>query len=160
MKVRKPIKTAMLLIVFAVCVNAAVNHLNAVGSALAHFFGILSPILIGFLLAFLLSIPVNALEKQIIKPRGKRFLRFQKAMQRPMSITISVLIIVGVVGFISYTVLPNLASSIHTIFTNMPQILENLKSSIRPYGEQMPEIVAWFEGLSIDWSAVENRIVF
>ena len=159
MKVRKPIKTAMLLIVFAVCVNAAVNHLNAVGSALAHFFGILSPILIGFLLAFLLSIPVNALEKQIIKPRGKRFLRFQKAMQRPMSITISVLIIVGVVGFISYTVLPNLASSIHTIFTNMPQILENLKSSIRPYGEQMPEIVAWFEGLSIDWSAVENRIV-
>ena len=158
MKVRKPIKTAMLLIVFAVCVNAAVNHLDAVGSALAHFFGLLSPILIGFLLAFLLSIPVNALEKRIIRPHGKRALRFQKAMQRPVSIVLSVLMIVGVVGYISYTVIPNLFSSIHTIFIEMPQMLEKLKVSIQPYSEQMPEVVTWLEGLSIDWSGIENRI--
>ena len=64
MKVKKPVKTALLLILFAVCLNAAVNHLDVVGRSLAHFFGLLSPILIGFLMAFLLSIPVNALEKR------------------------------------------------------------------------------------------------
>lgn len=67
MKIKKPVKTAMLLILFAVCLNAAVNHLDVVGMALGHFFGLLSPILIGFLLAFLLSIPVNALEKRIYR---------------------------------------------------------------------------------------------
>lgn len=158
MKIRKPVKTAVLLILFAVCLNAAVNHLDTVGRALAHFFGLLSPILIGFLLAFLLSIPVNALEKRIIRPHGKRALRFQKALQRPVSIVLSVLMIVGVVGFISYTVIPNLFTSIHTLFINMPQMLENLKTSISPYAKQIPEVVSWLDGLSIDWSGIENRI--
>lgn len=158
MKIKKPVKTAMLLILFAVCLNAAVNHLDVVGMALGHFFGLLSPILIGFLLAFLLSIPVNALEKRIIRPHGKRALRLQKALQRPVSIILSVLMIVGVVGFISYTVIPNLFTSIHTLFTNMPHMLDDLKAAVQPYREQIPEIVAWLEGLSIDWSGIENKI--
>ena len=158
MKVKKPVKTALLLILFAVCLNAAVNHLDVVGRSLAHFFGLLSPILIGFLMAFLLSIPVNALEKRIIKPHGKRALRLQKALQRPISILVSVLMIVGVVGFISYTVIPNLFTSIHTLFGKMPQMIEDLKASVVPYREQIPEVVAWLEGLTIDWTGIESRI--
>ena len=158
MKVKKPVKTALLLILFAVCLNAAVNHLDVVGRSLAHFFGLLSPILIGFLMAFLLSIPVNALEKRIIKPHGKRALRLQKALQRPVSIILSVLMIVGVVGFISYTVIPNLFTSIHTLFAKMPQMIEDLKASVVPYREQIPEVVAWLEGLTIDWTGIESRI--
>jgi len=158
MKVKKPVKTALLLILVAVCLNAAVNHLDVVGRSLAHFIGLLSPILLGFLIAFLLSIPVNALEKRIIRPHGKRALRFQKAMQRPISILVSVLMIVGVVGFISYTVIPNLFTSIHTLFGKMPQMLEDLKASVIPYREQIPEVVAWLEGLTIDWTGIESRI--
>ena len=158
MKVKKPVKTALLLILFAVCLNAAVNHLDVVGRSLAHFFGLLSPILIGFLMAFLLSIPVNALEKRIIKPHGKRALRLQTALQRPLCILVSVLMIVGVVGFMSYPVIPNLFTSIHTLFTKMPQMIEDLKASVIPYREQIPEVVAWLEGLTIDWTGIESRI--
>ena len=158
MTIKKPVKTALLLIVFAVCLNAAVTHLDVVGRALSHFVGLLSPILIGFLIAFLLSIPVNALEKRIIRPHGKRALRLQKALQRPVSIVLSVLMIIGVVGFISYTIIPNLFSSIHTLFTKMPQIVNHLKETVQPYREQIPGIVTWLEGLSIDWPGIENRI--
>ena len=158
MTIKKPVKTALLLIVFAVCLNAAVMHLDVVGRALSHFVGLLSPILIGFLIAFLLSIPVNALEKRIIRPHGKRALRLQKALQRPVSIVLSVLMIIGVVGFISYTIIPNLFSSIHTLFTKMPQIVNHLKETVQPYREQIPGIVTWLEGLSIDWPGIENRI--
>lgn len=158
MTIKKPVKTALLLIVFAVCLNATVMHLDVVGRALSHFVGLLSPILIGFLIAFLLSIPVNALEKRIIRPHGKRALRLQKALQRPVSIVLSVLMIIGVVGFISYTIIPNLFSSIHTLFTMMPQIVNHLKETVQPYREQIPGIVTWLEGLSIDWPGIENRI--
>lgn len=158
MKIKKPVKTAMLLILFAVSMNAAVNHLDAVAMAIAHFFGLLSPILIGFLLAFLLSIPVNALEKHIIKPHGKRALRLQRALQRPVSIILSVIIIVGVIGFISYTVIPNLFGSIHTIFAKLPQMMDDLKAAVVPHRESIPEIVEWIEGLSIDWIEIENKI--
>ena len=148
----------MLLILFVVCLNAAINHLDAVRIALGRFFGLLSPILIGFILAFLLSIPVNALERHIIKPHGKRALRLQQTLQRPASIILSILLIVGVIAFIIYTVIPNLFSSIHIIFTDMPLLLEHLKDLVRPYREQIPDIVAWIEGLSIDWSSIESKI--
>ena len=39
-KKRKPVRTIMLLIVFAVCVNASVNHLNVVGGALRQGIGL------------------------------------------------------------------------------------------------------------------------
>ena len=52
MKINKPVKTAMLLIAFAVCLNAAVNHLDVVGNVIARFFGLIAPVLAGFLLAF------------------------------------------------------------------------------------------------------------
>ena len=158
MKINKPVKTAMLLIAFAVCLNAAVNHLDVVGNVIARFFGLIAPVLAGFLLAFLLSIPVNALEKRLIRPHGKRVLRLQKALQRPVSIILSVVLIVGGVGFISYTVLPNLFASIHTLFTKLPYLLDDLKAALAPHREQIPEIVAWVEGVSIDWSGVETAV--
>jgi len=79
-------------------------------------------------------------------------------MQRPVSIILSFLMIVGVVGFISYTVIPNLFASIHTLFTKMPLMVEDLKAFVAPYREQIPELVAWIEGLSIDWSGIESKI--
>ena len=82
----------------------------------------------------------------------------QQTLQRPTSIILSILLIVGVIAFIIYTVIPNLFSSIHTIFTEMPLLLEHLKDLVKPYREQIPDIVAWLEGLSIDWSSIENKI--
>lgn len=155
---KKTVKIAMILIAYAVCLNAAVNHLGVVGTALGYLWGLLAPIVFGFVLAFLLSIPVNALEKHIIKPHGARALRLQKALQRPVSIVVSVLLVVGAVVFISYTVLPNLFSSIHMLFVNLPQMLESLKAAVKPYQEQIPQVVTWIDSLSLDWAAVEAKL--
>ena len=40
----------------------------------------------------------------------------------------------------------------------MPQMIEDLKAAVIPYREQIPEVVAWLEGLTIDWTGIESRI--
>ena len=40
----------------------------------------------------------------------------------------------------------------------MSQIVDHLKEALQPYREQIPGIVSWLEGLSIDWPGIENRI--
>ena len=85
----KPARTVMLLILFGVVLNAAVQNLNVVGRALDVLLGVISPLLLGLMLAFLLTIPVNLLEKRLIKPRGKRALKLQTRMQRPLSILVA-----------------------------------------------------------------------
>ena len=54
--------------------------------------------------------------------------------------------------------LPNLFASIHTLFTKLPYLLDDLKAALAPHREQIPEIVAWVEGVSIDWSGVETAV--
>ena len=66
----KPARTVMLLILFGVVLNAAVQNLNVVGRALDVLLGVISPLLLGFMLAFLLTIPVNLLEKRERSPKG------------------------------------------------------------------------------------------
>ena len=47
----KPARTVMLLILFGVVLNAAVQNLNVVGRALDVLLGVISPLLLGLLLA-------------------------------------------------------------------------------------------------------------
>lgn len=157
-KEKKPVRTIMLLIVFAVCVNAAVNHLNVVGGALRQGIGLITPILLGFVLAFLLSIPVRVLEKHVIKPRGRRWLRGQQKLQRPLSILLSTVLLALIVGFIIYAVIPSLVDSLHTLVIQVPALLEDIKAFVRPYRDYAPELIDGIEALTIDWSAIERGI--
>ncbi|MGN0801783.1 MAG: AI-2E family transporter, partial [Candidatus Faecivicinus sp.] len=158
-QVKKPVRTAVLLILFAVCANAAVNHLNVVGRSIGHFFGLIMPVALGFVFAFLLSIPVNALEKHLIRPHGTRALKLQRRMQRPLSIVLSIVLIVAIVAFILYTILPNLVESLHALFLQLPGLFDELKAAVKPLEATAPELVRWIEGLTIDWNGLEAKLV-
>ncbi|MGN0747463.1 MAG: AI-2E family transporter, partial [Aristaeellaceae bacterium] len=155
---RKRIRTVLWLIVFAVCVNAAVNHLNVVGGALRQGIGLITPILLGFVFAFLLSIPVRMLEEHVVKPRGRRWLTGQKRLQRPMSILLSTVLLALMVGFIIYAVIPSLLDSLHTLVIQIPALLEEIKAFVRPYRDYAPELVDGIEALTIDWAAIERGV--
>ena len=122
-KERKPVRTIMLLIVFAVCVNAAVNHLNVVGGALRQGIGLTAPILLGFVLAFLLSIPVRVLEKHVIRPRGTRWLRGQQKLQRPLSILLSTVLLALIVQDDTREVAGSVISAAFSVFGKMYSML-------------------------------------
>ena len=156
--ISKPTRTAAWLIVLAVCLNAAVNHLDVVSDALGYFFGLISPVLIGFLFAFLLSIPVNALEKRLIRPRGKRCLRFQKKAQRPVSILVSIALIVCAFAFVGFAVLLGLVETLRTLAPQMPELLESVKEAVKPYVQGVPKVAQWLDNLSIDGSAIAGLL--
>lgn len=155
----KTTRTVVWLIVFAVCLNAAVNHIGVVSNALGYFFGLISPVLIGFILAFLLSIPVNALEKKLIRPHGKWCPNFQRKAQRPVSIILSIVLIVCVFVFVGFTVLPNLAESLHSLVPQVSVFLDSIKAIVRPYVENTPKLVEWLDNLTIDGAAIEQKLL-
>ncbi|MGN1021724.1 MAG: AI-2E family transporter [Aristaeellaceae bacterium] len=155
---KKTIRTVMLLILFAVCVNAAVNHLNVVGGALRQGIGLITPILLGFMIAFLLSIPVRLLEQHVIKPRGKRWRKGQQRLQRPVSILLSTVLLTAIIGFIIYAVIPSLVDSLHTLVIQIPALLEDIKAFARPYRDYAPELIDSLESLTIDWAAIERGL--
>lgn len=147
------------LILFGVVLYAAVMNLNEVKRALEVLLGIISPVLLGLVLAFLLSIPVNLFEKRIIKPRGKHLLRLQKGLRRPLSVFLSVLIILAVLSALSVIIVPRLLDAVTTLFNQLPGWSDDIKARVAQFTNETPEVVEWVESLSIDWTGIRNAVM-
>ncbi len=156
---RRTVKTLMLLIAFAVVINAAIHNISAVSGAAQHLLGILSPLLYGLAFAFLLNIPMSILEKKVFKPRGRRALKLQRAIRRPLSMILSVLFVLLIVSLVSSIVLPRLISSIASIFAQMPGWVDALKLQIQRFEDDAPELVGWIEAFNFDWEGMQEAIV-
>lgn len=156
---KKTVKTLMLLILFAVVLNAAVHNLGAVTGGIDTLLGILSPLLIGLALAFLLNIPMHFFEEKVFKVRGKRALKMQAALRRPLSLTVSVLLVIFVVGGVSTIVLPRLASAVTGLLFQLPVWVDNIKAQLLKFEDNVPEIATWIEAMNIDWKGVQTAVV-
>lgn len=154
----KPARTVMLLILFGVVLNAAVQNLNVVGRALDVLLGVISPLLLGLMLAFLLTIPVNLLEKRLIKPRGKRALKLQNRMQRPLSILVSVVLVLAVLVAVSGIIGPQLVEAIGLVLTQLPGWVEQVRAFVLDFVDTQPELVNWVNSLSIDWQGIQENV--
>lgn len=154
----KPARTVMLLILFGVVLNAAVQNLNVVGRALDVLLGVISPLLLGLMLAFLLTIPVNLLEKRLIKPRGKRALKLQTRMQRPLSILVSVVLVLAVLVAVSGIIGPQLVEAIGLVLTQLPGWVEQVQAFVLDFVDTQPELVNWVNSLSIDWQGIQENV--
>lgn len=154
----KPARTVMLLILFGVVLNAAVQNLDVVGRALDVLLGVISPLLLGLMLAFLLTIPVNLLEKRLIKPRGKRALKLQTRMQRPLSILVSVVLVLAVLVAFSGIIGPQLVEAIGLVLAQLPGWVEQVRAFVLDFVDTQPELVAWVNSLSIDWQGLQNGV--
>ena len=155
---KKTTRTLYLLILFAVVVNVTAQNLNAIRHAVDVLIGILSPLLLGLMLAFLLSVPVNLLEKRLIKPHGKRALGFQEKIRRPLSVLLSVLIIMVVFAAIIIILIPRLFDALSILFTRLPFWVESVKAELLRFRDTSPEVVEWVEAMTVDWSSAQESI--
>ena len=91
----KSYKKPLLLITFGVILFAAFNNLNYVANFLKSCIGLLSPILSGLLLAFVLSVPMRGLAKRLRR-------KLTKATDRQIDMISLLLTLICVIA-VSYT---------------------------------------------------------
>ncbi|MEA4898160.1 MAG: AI-2E family transporter [Eubacteriales bacterium] len=156
---RKTVKTLMGLISFAVVLAAAVHNLPAIRDGAFRLIGVLSPLLYGLALAFVLNIPMSALERRVLWPRGKHAPGLMKALKRPLAMLLAVLIALAVVITLSSIVLPRLIGAITRIFTQLPGWVEMAKRRLQRFESDMPALVGWVDAFKFDWAGMQADVV-
>lgn len=102
---------------FAVCVIIVYNILGnfaSVTSAIGRFFGIISPFLMGMLIAYILYIPASGIEKKLRKSKFKLISK----RARGLSVLIAYIIAVIIIVIIMNVVLPVVVESIVELVNN------------------------------------------
>jgi len=105
-----------------------VDRLPNVISAIVDFLGIFSPIITGAIIAFILFIPQNAIEKLFKKTKETNF--FNKH-SRGISVGITYIALLVIIAAILYLVIPTVATSVTNLIKNIPAYYENTLNYIK-----------------------------
>lgn len=146
---RETVKQLRRLIVFAAAVLLLAANWKSVLFGLSYVLSLLSPFITGFVIAFVLNLPMRAIEKRLFRIK-------RTALRRATSLLLSILSVLLALIFIVMFVTPQIWASLRTLSERIPPFAESMRASLEGYLERNPELSAVFrlENLRLDWDSI------
>lgn len=146
------IKKIRWLIVFTVVAVVAGWNYQGLFALLMRLFGFISPFILGSVMAFILNIPMRKIEKFIPLKEESKFLR-------PVSLCLTLIFVIGILGLVTFVVMPQLFDTLFTLQNSIPAFLTGLKEEAELLFAQYPEISDYINGIDIDWKSFLESVV-
>ncbi len=144
------------IILFIALAALCVIRINEVIDIFKFILGIFRPFIWGSAIAFVLNIPLNGIEKRLLKNwKGKYADRFK----RPVGILLSFLLIVCIITFVIMTVVPQLGRTIVDLGNKLPAFWAQVVAVLEELCASNPEIVEYLEQMqfsAFDWNKILN----
>lgn len=135
--------TAFAVIAASICFYYLIFHGDRFSNQINAFFTVISPVMYGIIIAYLLTPLVNGLETYLLKPILQRMKQTSNRAQkyiRGVSI-IMTLVIVGMLIYAFFSILiPNIVTSVKTISVQFPTYIENLTNWSARFLADNPDI--------------------
>ena len=132
-----------------------VRYISAIAIAVEWLYNLVKPLLIGTLLAMILSVPLDFIEKHLF--RKKPTPRKEKA-RRPVAILLSLIFVIGIFVGIAVLVIPEFTGAISIVVTSITGAMEQLAEldsstdfSQMPFAHQLSI-------LDIDWLSLKAQL--
>lgn len=153
MGMKRPIIGYILLIAALIL---GIQNITVVVTVLQTVAGVLQPLILGAVIAYILNILMKKLEK-IYFPKSKN--RLINKTKRMVCIILSLLLVIGILGLVMGLVLPELAGAFAVIAESVPVYYEKLVAWLMTYSDKFPVIEEYINGLQLDWSQITKNLV-
>lgn len=154
----KKIKQIKELIIFCAIVVLIVMHSASIGSGLLFALSIAMPFIIGGAVAFIINMPMNAIENSLLKKwKGKSAEKFK----RPVSLVLAILLVIVVITVVVITVLPQLIKTITDIVYLIPPFVDKSVDWLQKQFADNPQILKYINEIdtdSIDWAGMLSSV--
>ncbi|MCY1714175.1 AI-2E family transporter [Caproiciproducens galactitolivorans] len=151
-------KKIMLLIAFGIAFYLGLKNLYRF-SDLAGFIGsIFEPFLLGMAFAFILNILMRHIETRFFAPLNRRYTQKWPKIRRPLSIFLSLLIVLGIIALILLIVVPELIKTIVNLTNNIPNFFNEIQNYLTRISNQYPDIGESFRKINIDWNSISQML--
>ena len=145
------------LVFLALLAHWALQNFVLAKEALTIFLNILAPFFLGFVIAFVLKIPVGFFEAKLVSrllPQGN------KAVKRLIALLLTFFLFFIVLTLIFFTVVPELRAALKNLADLLPKFLAQSQDKL---GEllsswQLKEAVAWIESIEFDFNDLTQRL--
>lgn len=141
----------------AVCILIflGVRYVSSIAMAIEWLIGLVKPLLIGAMLAMVLSVPMGYIEKHLFRknptPRKKK-------ARRPLAILLSLILVIGIFAGIAVLVIPELTGAVSIVISSVTNGLDQMAAlessddfAQLPYAE-------YLEKVDIDWMTLKAQL--
>lgn len=154
---RKNVRIILLIIVFTVVLFTAAQNFGALLGFVVDVWGVLSSVIAGLAIAFVLNIPLKLFEDKLFYGLREHRSATVRRLLRPVSIVCSLLITLGVLIVLLLIVLPQLVEAVAAVLARMPDYVTDLIAwldrLLEPFDFSLSEYLN-----DIDWTKVFSDI--
>ena len=151
---RQNSKALLLVICGGVAFYCALQNLPAVLKACGWVLGILAPFLLGGAIAFILHVPMRAIERHLF-PKAKR----GAGLRRPLALVLTLLAVIGVLALAGGVIGPGVRDAVKSIVSQVPDALARLEKQLMSLEQYLPQIQDVVESLAIDWRSLSQKAI-
>lgn len=151
---RRTMKKLMALIAFGIAFCLGLLNLYRFRALVGTIAAILQPILLGFVVAYIFNILMREIETRAFARMDRRFVKHWPRIRRPLSISISLMLVFGLFALIAFIIVPDLITSVTNIANDIPSLFHNLQKQYETFVRKNPIIGAHMASLQVDWDSV------
>lgn len=128
------------------------QNIGTVTGALSKCLSLIMPLILGFVFALILNVPMSFFEKHLFSKTKKNGL---KKLKRPLSFIISVILIVAIIVGVVWLVIPELVDAFKVIADGVINFIDTIRGMSEeelaklPFGNQL---------LNIDWDKIKDSM--
>jgi len=148
---RDQIKQRLLVVCGGVAFYCALQNLPAVAAALGWVLGVLAPFLAGGAIAFVLNVPMRAIEARL--PSGKR----RRALRRPLALLLTLAAVAGVLTLAGCVVGPGVTDAVRSIAGQLPEASRRVQERLTELEALLPQLRSLAENIDFDWAALSEK---
>lgn len=112
-----------LLITYAIVLAYVFLNLDTVWNVVVTIIDLIKPFIIGICIAFVINIPMKFFEEKVVGKLTKE----KSKLKRPLSLIITIVVLVGLIIGLMTFVIPQLAESCSTLVKNVPEYMDSLE---------------------------------
>lgn len=130
-----------IILVFAgVLAFWGLNNLELIFKMLGNIYTVFSPFILGAAIAYVLNIPMTKVENLLKKAIPDKYEDKYKGLIRAVSIVLSLLLLLCIVGFIAFLLIPELIENIESLMNSVPALVESGKDFVIDMLDKYPDI--------------------
>jgi predicted PurR-regulated permease PerM len=156
------IKKILGIITFTVLLFVGLQNLASVIGAIYFVLNLIFPFVLGLAIAFIINVPMRAIENRLFVKKAK-LNGLQNKAKRPLSLLITLLLVIGVVFLVMLLVVPEIVRTFRTIGESnvLPAFFNRMEGNYISLVQKYPFLKDYLNINAINWqSIIKNIYVF
>jgi len=151
---KKTLRNIFLVVAACIVLYWILHASDQVGKVFAVINGVISPFALGAAIAFVINVPMRAIEGLLKKIKSDSF-------RRLIAIVLTFLVVLLVLAVVFWLLIPQLIETVQSLIPKLQAFFVNAEAFVMDFLNDNPELMAWIEKNtdfeSFDWGALVQK---